>query len=193
MISKQQLFTKRFFDLLLALVLLPILVVPILILIVIASVDTRAFGVFQQARIGQQGKPFMMYKIRSLSIEKHVLGHLDKSASGFGRWLRRYKLDELPQVFNVLLGQMSFVGPRPDVKGYADVLQGEDRIILIVKPGITGPATLKYKQEEKLLAQQDNPGWYNDHVIWPDKIQINKSYVKDWSFWKDVMWLIKSV
>ena len=193
MISVQQLFIKRLFDLFLGLLLLPLLVIPILIFVIIATIDTKTFGVFQQERIGQHGKPFMMYKVRSLRIEAHALGQLDKSASSFGRWLRRYKLDELPQLFNVLLGQMSFVGPRPDVKGYADVLQGENRIVLLLKPGVTGPATLKYRHEEELLAKQPHPEWYNDHVIWPDKVKINCCYIKNWSFWKDVEWLIKSV
>lgn len=193
MISAQQLFIKRLFDLLLGFLLLPLLVIPIVIFIIIATIDTKAFGVFQQERIGQHGKPFMMYKVRSLRIETHTLGQLDKSASSFGRWLRRYKLDELPQIFNVLLGQMSFVGPRPDVKGYADALQGKARIILKVKPGITGPATLKYRDEEQLLAQKENPEWYNDQVIWPDKVKINAVYVAHWTFWKDLMWILKSV
>jgi lipopolysaccharide/colanic/teichoic acid biosynthesis glycosyltransferase len=193
LISKEQLFVKRIFDVVLAIAVLPIVLVPMFIFILLASIDTKTFGVFQQERIGQYGKTFMMYKVRTLRIEKHVLGRLDESASAFGRWLRRHKLDELPQLFNVVLGQMSFVGPRPDIKGYADLLEGKSRIILKVKPGITGPATLKYKYEEQLLAQQPDPEWYNDHVIWPDKVRINSSYIKDWGFWKDVEWLIKSV
>jgi lipopolysaccharide/colanic/teichoic acid biosynthesis glycosyltransferase len=134
-----------------------------------------------------------MYKIRTLRAEPHRLGHLDKSATRFGRFLRRYKLDELPQLFNVLIGTMSFVGPRPDVQGFADTLVGEDRLILIVKPGITGPATLKYKNEEGLLERQKDPEHYNRTIIWVDKVKINKKYVQNYSFYLDLVFILKSL
>ena len=127
-----QLTIKRLFDLLLALLLLPFLILPILILVLIACVDTRAIGLFLHKRIGQHGKPFNMMKIRSLKVEHHELGRLQLSATRFGKWLRRTKLDELPQLFNVILGDMSFVGPRPDVPGFADELIGDDTITLDV-------------------------------------------------------------
>ena len=111
----------------------------------------------------------------------------------FGKFLRDYKLDELPQLFNILKGEMSFVGPRPDVIGYADVLKGTDRIILQVKPGITGPAQLKYKNEDDLLAQVENPIQYNDEVLWPDKVKINIEYVKNWSFQKDLYYIYRTM
>ncbi len=99
-------------------------------------------------------------------------------------------MDEIPQLWNVLIGDMSLVGPRPDVPGYADKLTGEDRLILNVRPGITGPATLKYRDEEQLLARHDDPKKYNDEVIWKDKVEINKEYVKNWSFKNDlrILW-----
>ena len=111
---------------------------------------------------------------------KHISWGISRKIRRPCKLIRRYKLDELPQLFNVILGQMSFVGPRPDLFGFADVLQGEDRIILKVKPGITGPATLKYRHEEALLSQQDDPEAYNRLVIWKDKVEINKHYVQNW-------------
>jgi lipopolysaccharide/colanic/teichoic acid biosynthesis glycosyltransferase len=142
--------------------------------------------------VGQFGKLFRIYKIRTLKNEPHHLGHLERSATRLGAFLRNSKLDELPQLFNVLSGDMSFVGPRPDVLGFADVLEGEDRSILKVKPGITGPATLKYKDEERLLAAQNDPENYNRTIIWPDKVEINKKYVQTWSFSLDLRLILKS-
>lgn len=117
----------------------------------------------------------------------------DSRLTNMGRFLRKTKLDELPQLWNVLVGEMSFVGPRPDVQGYADQLKGEDRIILSVKPGITGPASLAYKNEEELLAQQNNPKAYNDTVIWPDKVRLNKIYVEHYNLKKDIYYIFKTV
>ena len=193
MINKEQLVKKRVFDLILSLIMLPILIAPILVLIIISTLDTRQFGVFTQIRIGQCAKPFKIFKIRTLKTEEHFLGHLDRSATRFGRFLRHYKLDELPQVFNVIMGNMSFVGPRPDLVGFADELIGDDRMILKVKPGITGPATLKYRNEEELLSKQSNPEKYNRTIIWKDKVEINKKYVQNWSFYLDLNFLLKSI
>ncbi|MEZ4802513.1 MAG: sugar transferase [Gelidibacter sp.] len=193
MITKRQASLKRLFDLVLSLILLPILIVPITVLIVMATFDTLQWGLFSQKRIGQFGKPFHIYKIRTLKNEPHHLGALEKSATQLGAFLRETKLDELPQLFNVIFGQMSFVGPRPDVEGFADILKDDDRIILSVKPGITGPATLKYKDEEQILAQQDDPENYNRTIIWPDKVEINKKYVQNWSFSLDLRHILKSI
>ena len=110
-----------------------------------------------------------------------------------GKFFRKTKIDELPQLQNVLIGKMSFVGPRPDVPGYADKLEGDDRIILTVRPGITGPSSMKYKDEEELLEKQDDPRGYNDNVIWPDKVIINREYIRNWSFKKDIAYIIKTV
>jgi len=106
---------------------------------------------------------------------------------------RKTKLDELPQLIHVLLGQMSFVGPRPDVPGYADKLEGDDRIVLTVRPGITGPATLKYRDEESLLAAQEDPEPYNNEILWPDKVRLNREYVENWSFWRDLYYIGRTV
>lgn len=192
MITKTQLRVKRIFDVALVLVLLPLLVVPILILIVAATIDTKKYGIFSQLRVGQHGKLFKIYKIRTLREGLHKLGHLEKSATTLGKYLRRTKLDELPQLFNVLKGDMSFVGPRPDVQGFADQLEGDDRIILLVKPGVTGEATIKYKDEERVLERQKDPEHYNRTIIWVDKVKINKNYVRNYSFYLDLRLILKS-
>ncbi|WP_417189866.1 sugar transferase, partial [Bacteroides sp.] len=145
--------------------------------------------VFKQKRVGQHGRLFTMYKFRSMTI-----GHSGNSVSvkgesritPLGAKLRKYKLDELPELWNVLIGDMSFVGPRPDVPGYADKLEGENRRVLLLKPGITGTASLKYRNEEELLAQQEDPQKYNDEVLFPDKVRINIEYLDHWSFWNDI-------
>ena len=134
-----------------------------------------------------------MFKIRTLRSSPRKDKENKDRLTAFGQFLRRRKWNELPQLFNVLIGDMSFVGPRPDLKGFADELKGEDRIILKVKPGITGPATLKYRNEEQLLAEQLDPETYNRTIIWPDKVEINKKYVKNWSFSLDLKILWKTL
>ena len=193
MISNQQLFWKRVFDLMLALVLFPLFVIPLIVLVLIATMDTKQYGVFSQLRVGQHGTLFKIYKLRTLKQEQHLLGHLNKSATRIGQFYRHTKLDELPQLYNVLIGNMSFVGPRPDVQGFADELIGEDRMILKLKPGITGPATMKYRNEETILAQQKDPEHYNRTIIWVDKVEINKKYVQNWSFSLDLNFITKSI
>lgn len=151
---------------------------------------------FVQKRVGQYGKLFSMYKFRSMTI-----GHSGSSVSvagesritPLGAKLRKYKLDELPELWNVLIGDMSFVGPRPDVPGYADQLKGRDRDVLKLKPGITGPASLKYRDEEELLAQVEDPQKYNDEVIYPDKVKINLFYLDHYSFIKDIQMIFCTV
>jgi len=117
----------------------------------------------------------------------------DARITRLGAFFRRTKLDELPQLWNVLKGEMSFVGPRPDVPSYVDYLQGEDRMILSVRPGITGPATLKYRNEEELLAQQTDPETYNREVIFPDKVRLNRQYVENYSFWADLAYIWQTI
>ena len=117
----------------------------------------------------------------------------DARVTPVGRFIRATSLDELPQLINILKGEMSFVGPRPDVPGYADLLQGSDRKILELKPGITGPASLKYINEEEILAQVDNPQQYNDEIIFPDKIKINLEYYHNRTFWGDIKIIFKTI
>lgn len=116
---------------------------------------------------------------------EHVLPN-EQRVTRLGRWLRRTKLDELPELWNVLVGDMSFVGPRPDVPGYADRLTGDDRLILELRPGITCEASIKYANEEQLLAQQPDPLKYNDEVIYPDKVRMNLEYYRNHTFWGDI-------
>ncbi len=159
--------------------------------ILAARADTGASGLFLQTRIGRHGKPFRLAKIRTMRPAPGgtvtVAG--DARITRFGAWLRRWKIDELPQLWNVLKGEMSLVGPRPDVPGYLDRLEGEARTLLDLRPGITGPATLKYRDEERLLAAQADPERYNDEVIWPDKVRLNLAYQREWSFARDLHYL----
>ena len=188
---------KYIFDRLVALIgllfLWPLLII-LAILIKVKMPGGPAF--FTQKRVGQHGRLFTMHKFRSMAVS-----HDDSSVSvagearitSFGATLRKYKLDELPELWDVLIGNMSFVGPRPDVPGYADMLTGNDRRMLELRPGITGPASLKYRDEEELLAQVDNPIEYNDKVIFPDKVRINLYYLDHYSFWKDIQMIIYTV
>jgi lipopolysaccharide/colanic/teichoic acid biosynthesis glycosyltransferase len=117
----------------------------------------------------------------------------DVRITPIGRFLRRFKLDEYPQLWNVLIGNMSFVGPRPDVPGYADRLSGDARRILQLRPGITGPATLYFRNEEELLSSVADPKKYNDEVIWPKKVEMNLQYLDTWGFWKDIGYIFVTV
>lgn len=181
---------KYIFDRLMALIGLLVLW-PVLVVVAIMIRIKMPGGpvIFKQKRVGRNGKLFTMYKFRSMTV-----GHNGSSVSvagesritPLGAKLRHYKLDELPELWNVLIGDMSFVGPRPDVPGYADKLKGKDRDVLKLRPGITGPASLKYRDEEDLLATQSNPQKYNDEVIFPDKVRINLYYLHHYSFFKDI-------
>ena len=175
-----------------------ILLLPILIIcsIIIAIKMPNGPIIFKQKRVGQYGRLFTMYKFRTMKNNHHgssisIAG--ENRITPIGAFLRKYKIDELPELWNVLIGDMSLVGPRPDVPGYADVLEGKNREILKLKPGITGPASLKYRNEEKILAQQDNPQKYNDEVIYPDKVRINLEYLHQWSFWNDLVIIYKTI
>ncbi len=145
--------------------------------------------IFRQQRVGRYGRLFTMYKFRSMEAGQEgssvsVAG--ESRITPLGAVLRRYKLDELPELWNVLIGDMSFVGPRPDVPGYADELRGEASAILKLRPGITGPASLKYRDEEEILASMPEPKEYNDNVIFPDKVRINLYYLSHYSFASDI-------
>jgi lipopolysaccharide/colanic/teichoic acid biosynthesis glycosyltransferase len=188
---------KLFFDFIVSFVGLLATWWIILIAWVIATIETKSNGFFVQKRVGKNGKLFNVYKIKTMKkingIDTTITSSNDVRITKSGKFFRDTKVDELPQLFNILIGDMSFVGPRPDVEGYADKLQGDDRIILSIKPGITGPASLKYKDEEEILSKKINPKEYNDRIIWPDKIKINKEYLKNWTLKKDIMYIIKTV
>jgi lipopolysaccharide/colanic/teichoic acid biosynthesis glycosyltransferase len=162
-----------------------------------ATISTRGNGLFRQVRVGRDGEPFEVLKLRSMrplpGVGSTVTTSGDARITGTGAVLRRFKLDELPQLLNVLRGEMSLVGPRPDVPGFADLLRGGDRIVLSVRPGITGPAALAYRHEEELLASVPDPERHNREVIWPDKVRINRDYVENWSLARDVGILLATV
>ena len=197
MLSVSDQIQKRMFDIVLSIVGISLTWWLMLLAWITASIETKSNGLFMQTRIGRDGKPFKVFKIKTMKsvpdIQSTVTTSKDTRITKSGAFFRKTKIDELPQLFNVLFGQMSFVGPRPDVPGFADRLEGDDRIILSVRPGITGPASLKYKNEEALLAKQQDPERYNREVIWPDKVEINKQYVKGWSLKKDIKYILQTV
>ena len=214
-------FLKFIFDRVAALcgllVLWPVIVITA-ILVKVKMPGGPAF--FVQKRVGLGGKLFKCHKFRSMTVAHNgstvsVAG--DSRITPFGAKLRHYKIDELPGLWDVLIGNMSFVGPRPDVPGYADKLQGSDRDVLKLRPGITGPATLKYRVEDEMIADfiakikverlkvigdlvvpegltdQELAVWYNDNVIYPDKVRLNCYYYRNYSFVKDIQMIFATV
>lgn len=187
--KKNEMVFKTIFDRIFSFIGILIIWPVLLIIAILIKLKMPGPILFKQKRVGKNGKLFIMYKFRTM-----VVNHSQSSISvkgesritPLGSKLRKYKLDELPELWNIFIGDMSFVGPRPDVPGYADKLEGEDRIILSIKPGITGPASLKYRDEEELLSQQENPKYFNDNVLYPDKININKLYIKNWTLLTDI-------
>lgn len=181
---------KRVFDFLVSLVGL-FLFSPLLVLLsLLIKFTSKGTIFFIQERVGENGVFFKMIKFRSMQMiqdsDSTISVKGDMRVTKVGSFLRRYKLDELPELWNVLVGDMSLVGPRPDVPGYANFLKGEDRNILKLKPGITGPASLKYANEEEILARQENPKEYNDEIIYPDKVRINLDYYYQYNLWIDI-------
>ena len=215
---------KWIFDRLVSLI--GLLVVWPVLLIVAIMIKVKMSGgpaIFTQKRVGKGGKLFTCHKFRTMTVRHNgstvsVAG--DSRITPFGAKLRHYKLDELPGLWDVLIGNMSFVGPRPDVPGYADKLVGDDRDVLKLRPGITGPATLKYRLEDEMIAEfvrklregsielreglrmpenintmtdQEVAVWYNDNVIYPDKVRLNCYYYRHYSFWKDIEMILATV
>lgn len=190
-------FGKRFFDFFVASAGLAFLLIPLGIIAFIIWLTSGFPILFTQERIGKNGKVFLIKKFRTMSTDKFDLNTItvfdDPRITPIGRHLRRWKLDELPQLWNVLMGDMSLVGPRPDVPGYADKITGEERKILNLRPGITGPATLAFRDEETILQRQSDPKKFNDEVIFPEKIRINLKYLKECSFLKDLQYIKKTI
>jgi lipopolysaccharide/colanic/teichoic acid biosynthesis glycosyltransferase len=177
---------KVLFDCILS-IFLTILFLPLLIvLFIIVSLDTKSNGIFCQKRIGQFGKTFTIYKFKTIDDSK-------RESSGTGLLLRKFKLDELPQLFNILKCEMSFVGPRPDIEGYYDKLEGDSRRILELKPGLTSEASIKYSDEDAILKQQKDPIYYNDEILFPDKVKMNLYYLENMSFANDIKILSKTI
>ena len=229
-------FIKRIFDIIASilglLILWPVLLIAA-IMIKVKMPGGPAF--FTQKRVGKGGKLFTCHKFRTMTMSPKASEALngskgsnwstvsvagDSRITPFGAKLRHYKLDELPGLWDVLIGNMSFVGPRPDVPGYADKLVGDDRDVLKLRPGITGPATLKYRLEDEMIADfvcklregslelreglrmpenintmtdQEVAVWYNDNVIYPDKVRLNCYYYRHYSFWKDIEMILATV
>lgn len=151
---------------------------PMIVLAILCTLDTKSTAFFSQKRIGQYGKPFTLYKFKTISP-------FTGKKSIFGKFLRSYKIDELPQLYNIIKGEMSFVGPRPDIPGYYDKLVFDDRRVLEIKPGLTSEASIKYIEEEKILSESMNPDFYNDKIIFPDKVKMNLDYLKKMSLKED--------
>lgn len=177
---------KRIFDFFLAVLGVFLLSWVLLAAYAVASFDTQSNGLFIQKRIGQFGKPFSIFKLKTIDPKTRTI-------SAIGGFLRQSKIDELPQLLNILRGDMSFVGPRPDIAGYYDLLQGEARQLLAMKPGLTCTASLKYANEEKILAQQENSVQYNDVVIFPDKVKMNLDYYNRNNIFTDIQIIVKTI
>ncbi len=178
---------KRLFDIVFAVTALIFFGWIILIAWVLAAIDTQSNGLFFQERIGQFGKKFKVFKLKTMREHNGF-----QSISKVGKTLREWKLDELPQFFNILIGQMSVVGPRPDIAGYYDKLEGKEQQILDLKPGLTSDAALKYFDEESVLQKQQNPLQYNDNIIFPDKVSMNLHYLEHQSFAGDLKIIFKT-
>jgi len=180
---------KRTFDIVLSIFAIFLLFPFFLVVSFLIVIDSGFPIFFLQKRIGRDAKEFNIIKFRTMKKNNEnitVTVSDDSRITRTGKYLRKTKIDELPEILNVLFGQMSFVGPRPDVKGYADKLKGANRKILALRPGITGPASLKYYNEEYILSQKSNPKKYNDEVIFPDKVKINMDYFHNRSFFLDL-------
>ena len=182
--------TKRLFDIIFSFLGL-ILLLPLFIIVsILIKVDSSGPIFFLQERVGLYGKYFKIIKFRSMKVNHNdsltITLKNDKRITRIGRKLRKYKIDEIPELMNVLIGHMSFVGPRPDVPGYTDLLKGNDRNILKLRPGITSLASIKYSNEEQLLLEQEDPIAYNNDVIFPDKVKMNLNYYENNNIWIDI-------
>lgn len=196
-LTNSQRVIKRVFDVVVSLFGILILWPVILVGWIASAISTRANGFFVQKRVGKNGEMFSLLKLRSMrqvaGVTTSVTSDKDVRITATGRVLRKLKIDELPQLFNVLAGQMSLVGPRPDVSGFADKLEGDDRQVLAVRPGITGPASIAFRNEEETLAGVENPEVYNREVIWPEKVRINRAYIRDYSFGHDLKYIWRTI
>lgn len=196
-LTLRQAMVKRTFDIVIATSGLVVLSGLIAIAFVAASIDTRAPGFFRQERVGRHGRRFELIKIRSMRIDPSIATSVttinDPRITRLGKFWRRSKLDELPQLWNVVRGDMSLVGPRPEVPGFADKLTGTDALILTVRPGITGPATIHFRDEERLLAATNDPEAYNRDVLFPTKVRMNLEYVQHYSFRRDIACLVRTL
>ena len=187
---------KRCFDIVAS--LLGLIIVSPLLLVIVLIIKLKMPGpvIFSQERTGRKGKPFTIYKFRTMTLNhggSTISVRGENRITPTGAKLRKCKIDELPELWNVLKGDMSFVGPRPDVPEYTNRLVGEEKKILELRPGITGPASLKYSNEEELLSSVNDPQKYNDEILWPDKVRLNLEYYYNRSFFGDIFIILKTV
>lgn len=197
-ISSTNRFIKRFFDIIVSFIGLLFTLPIIIIAALLVRIKYKESGFFIQNRIGKDGKEFKIIKIKTMSsrlkFDTTVTTTNDPRITELGKIFRKTKIDELPQLINVLKGDMSFVGPRPDIRELVYSIPEEVReIFLSIRPGITGPATLKYRNEEEILASVKDPQRYNDEVIFPDKVDINLDYIRNYNFIKDIGYILKTV
>ena len=188
---------KRIFDFFASIAGLLVLAGPLLLICLVTLVMQGRPVFFRQKRVGTRGRIFIIYKFRTMSPAPDSASTItttnDDRITQFGRWLRRFKLDELPQLWNVARGDMSFVGPRPDVPGYLDALRGEATAIWELRPGFTGPATLLFRREEEMLAVVEDHIRFNDEVIYPEKVRLNLAYLRRCSFGLDLGYILATV
>ena len=188
---------KRIFDLFFAFLGIMLLLPIYLLIAIFIKLDSKGEVLYKQERIGKDGIPFYVLKFRTMvpdAFSKGALtvGSRDPRVTGVGFYLRKYKLDELPQLFNVLFGEMSFVGPRPEVKKYTDLYNENQRVVLSVKPGITDYASIKYRNENDLLAQSSDPEKLYIEEIMPEKLNLNLKYINDNNVFKDIKIIINT-
>lgn len=193
---KKILLKKRIFDLIISIIGIIILCPLFIILYLIIFIFSGYPVIFKQIRFGQYGKNFTIFKFRTMVVSKEknfISTSNDRRITKVGGILRKLKLDEIPELLNIVKGEMSLVGPRPDMPEYIEKINENDRIILNLKPGLTGPASLKYINEEEILANVPDPKWYNDNIIFPDKVRINKLYIEQWSFFLDIKIILHTI
>ncbi|HDZ42115.1 MAG TPA: sugar transferase [Bacteroidetes bacterium] len=187
---------KRLFDIIASIFGLLLLSPLLIVIALMIKISMPGPVLFCQNRTGRYGKPFTIYKFRTMIVNhggSTVSVKGENRITPLGSRLRKYKLDELPELWNVLTGDMSLVGPRPDVPEYYETLSGEEKKILELRPGITGPASIKYSNEEEILESVADPKKYNDEILWPDKVRINLEYYRNRSFWGDIALIFKTI
>ena len=189
---------KRGFDIIVSLIVLIFLIIPIIIISVCIKVNSSGPVFFRQQRVTKYGRVFRIFKFRTMVVNAESLGSMvttkgDSRVTSIGRTLRKYRLDELPQIFNVILGDMSFVGTRPEVKKYVDLYKDEYYATLLLPAGITSLTSIMYKDEEKLLASSDDADEVYINTILPEKMKYNLQYTKDFGFWYDIKIMLKTV
>lgn len=188
---------KRFLDLLLSFLGLFFLIPFLVVIAILIKGTSKGNVIYRQVRVGKNNRDFRIFKFRTMHVNADKLGLLtvggrDPRVTKIGYYLRKYKLDELPQLINVFIGDMSFVGPRPEVREYVNLYTEEQQKILTVRPGITDLASIAYRYESEILSQQENPDEYYIKVIMPKKIEINLKYINERSVYKDIVVIFKT-